>query len=378
MGTNNSAKSYSPDNSGEALEAGVGGGNPIAPARGRIIGLDMLRVFCCICIIALHESGFVMSHYKYWSLINTFVRPTLWVFFMLSGYFLLEKPVKSITRFYIKRLSKVGIGLVVYSIVYQTLWNIKTVKSLGQLIKLISVRQILTGTVPWADHFWFVYAIIPMYILTPFIIEGFRNMSDKYFIYFLCVVFFFMTIPPYFLDFFKLNIDINILISGESFSYYILGYAILRLKLYKYKKIIYTAGILNFIATYIFNFIAKLDLNLYTSSINMVIASVFYFVLFYNMAFLNKSGKISRIITYFSISTYSIFLVHIYVLRQFPFQLQLTGDYRYKMIINVLIIFVVSFILSQIADFLVTNPLNYCVKWLTDAYDKAKLKAEKT
>ncbi len=314
--------------------------------------------------------------YKYWSIINTIVRPTLWVFFALSGFLLLERPIKSVTNFYLTRISKAVIGLVVYSIIYQTAWDTNNFNSIRDSIKLISYKQMLSGTVPWAEHFWFVYSILALYILTPFISDCFKSMTNKRFIYFVSIVLGFMVMLPILKNFFNVSININIMIGNEAFFYYILGYTILRLELFRFKKIIYISGILTLILTYQFNFNSKLALNLYTTSINMVILSIFYFVLFYNCSFISKfSGTLARVITHVSKSTYSIFLIHIYVMRHLPNYSYFPEEtYRYQLIINIILIFVVSFIFTQIIDFIVTNPINKLVTKLIKHCDPRKFK----
>jgi surface polysaccharide O-acyltransferase-like enzyme len=338
-----------------------------APAFFRNSGLDLLRIFCCICIIALHDSGLIVQHIKYWSLINAFVRPSLWVFFMLSGYFLLEKPVKSIAEFYVLRLSKLIIPLIFYSFIYQGLWDLRALHSPYQFFGKLSLISIVSGTVPQAAHFWFVYSLIGLYILTPFLNESFKKMSDGTLKTFLAVLFVFVTVPMYLQSIFHIKINIDILVGTVQFFYYVLGYAILRFRIYRHKAVIYAAGIANFIVTYFFNFIPSLSTNLYTSSVNMAIAAVFYFVLFYHISgFFKKSGSIAqKIILLFSKSTYGIYLIHIYVLRHLngtPFTFT-AYNYRVQIFINVFAIFIVSFIITELVDNIAVNPLNHLIKY---------------
>jgi len=332
----------------------------------RNIGLDLLRIFSCISIIALHESGFISNHYKYWSFVSTIVRPALWVFLMLSGFFILSKPIKSIPSFYFQKILKLLVPLVVYAFIYQTMWDIGTNRSISQVLGLISWRQIVSGTVPWADHFWFIYTLLGLYLAAPFLNDWFHKMTNKRFADLLILSLVFLTIPPLLQNAFGFKINVTVIFGTEFFSYFILGYAILRLELFKYKKFVYIGGVLSFILTYIFNYISIFVPNLYTSSLNMLFSSIFLFVLFYNSKLLVNAPKlVCRLIKYISDSTYSIFLIHIFVMRKLPDVFNLSdSNYRTQTIINVLAIFIISFLLAQVIDYLIVKPLLWLINKL--------------
>lgn len=56
----------------------------------REYALDILRIYCCYCIIMLHVSGHLNVNGNFWRLVQGVVRPALWCFMMLSGYFILH------------------------------------------------------------------------------------------------------------------------------------------------------------------------------------------------------------------------------------------------------------------------------------------------
>lgn len=58
--------------------------------NSRNVSLDLLRIFFCYCIIVLHETGFITEYSFKWSSFQVIVRPALFAFVSISGYFLLN------------------------------------------------------------------------------------------------------------------------------------------------------------------------------------------------------------------------------------------------------------------------------------------------
>lgn len=88
----------------------------------RDYALDLLRILSCLGIVILHESGYMPLTSIGWSTYQALVRPCLWVFALISGYFILGRPIKDMKSFYLKKVSTIVIPLIVYSLIYQ-LWN---------------------------------------------------------------------------------------------------------------------------------------------------------------------------------------------------------------------------------------------------------------
>ena len=95
---------------------------------------------------------------------------------MLSGALLLPVKNESIGNFFRKRFTKVAIPLVVYYILY-----IVAKEGLVWLRPdhwILMLRRILTGAPMEAPHFWLVYVIIWLYVLTPFMRYIVHNIPD--------------------------------------------------------------------------------------------------------------------------------------------------------------------------------------------------------
>ena len=108
------------------------------------------------------------GEYLFSLVLDTAARISVPCFFMISGALLLgrEEPLEK----HWKRLLRFVIALVVWSAVYY-FWNTYYMKSEYDL------RQILY--VPAEAHLWYLYAMIPIYLVMPFFQVMCRHMNLK-------------------------------------------------------------------------------------------------------------------------------------------------------------------------------------------------------
>lgn len=94
--------------------------------KERNYGLDLLRVFLCLCVIAIHSLAYFgyMNHY-FDMIFPVFLVATDGLFFMLSGYFNLYKEFNStsdILKFYKKKIICVLLPFLGF-VLFWTLWD---------------------------------------------------------------------------------------------------------------------------------------------------------------------------------------------------------------------------------------------------------------
>jgi surface polysaccharide O-acyltransferase-like enzyme len=147
---------------------------------------------------------------------------------MISGYLILRQP-NSLQHGYFKRLLKIGIPLVVWSIVYLVVrwWTIGT-DLMGNSINFYNgIRCILSGNV--SAHLWFLYVIFALYLVAPILHSYLKSASRENKIYFLllwgCACF----LCPIIFGALKILFDIdkvnlNFYIVGGSVGYFVAGY----------------------------------------------------------------------------------------------------------------------------------------------------------
>lgn len=152
--------------------------------KERKIYLDYLRVIATVFVICVHTvslaatmvapgstSFHVLEIFDF-----TFLSCNL-LFVMISGALLLPVRGEKIGTFFRKRFSKVAVPLVVYYILY-----VCAKEGLEWLYPdhwLSMIRRILTGAPEEAPHFWLVYVILWLYVLTPFLRWIVQHIPDS-------------------------------------------------------------------------------------------------------------------------------------------------------------------------------------------------------
>ena len=150
---------------------------------GRQVYIDDLRVIATVFVIGVHTVSLAATMTEYGSIpfrvltiFNFIFLSCNLLFVMLSGALLLPVKNESIGNFFRKRFTKVAIPLVVYYILY-----IVAKEGLVWLRPdhwILMLRRILTGAPMEAPHFWLVYVIIWLYVLTPFMRYIVHNIPD--------------------------------------------------------------------------------------------------------------------------------------------------------------------------------------------------------
>lgn len=147
---------------------------------------DFLRVISCIGIIGLHVTGDRTDTLGLF--FEQCFRISLPMFFLLSGVLILtsEKELK-IGAFYLNRFEKIGIPMIIYAFYYSCWINLghpilelPTAQSAAAFVGLMpsAISWNLAG--PQYFHTWFLYEIVGIYLVMPFVKKGLNAMSDGY------------------------------------------------------------------------------------------------------------------------------------------------------------------------------------------------------
>lgn len=141
----------------------------------QIAWLNSSRALAIFAVVTLHVSAILLSEkntasLEWWAgnLINSSVRWCVPVFIMISGALLLEdNQAAKITAFYKNRLKKIMVPLIFWSIFFIVWSLLKLNIKEGNISNYNILSRLITGT-PYY-HMWFIYMILPLYILTPFL-----------------------------------------------------------------------------------------------------------------------------------------------------------------------------------------------------------------
>lgn len=215
--------------------------------------------------------------------------------------------------FYKRKLFTLLIPLVIYSLIYQIYYNYTNINSLLSFIKSFSFQSILSDQV--GNHLWFVYQLTGFYLAAPFLQEMFEGLSKKMLITFLGMVYCFTGIIDY-LEMFGIQIAFTSIFRGVFCFYFVLGYVVSRIDIQKYKVPILIIGIINYVVMFCMEYFGLLKQNLYTSSVNMIIGVLFYYVLFLQVRS-DWPQWMRKSIIFLSGKTYSIYLIHVLFLSVF-------------------------------------------------------------
>lgn len=282
--------------------------------------------------------------------------------FMISGYLLLSSQ-DTIFTFLVKRITKIIIPLITWSIFY--LWWDGAFKQYTSLIASIkfAIRGILTGPVYF--HLWFLYVLLGLYLVTPIIRRFVQAASDLELFYFIGLWIFSTII--FNLLFQLRGITISLLtqpyVSGF-LGYFVAGYYLGKID-FSIRQVWIATSIFILVtimrtlwAYYLTVDGGKFDTNLFEYiTWHVIIASFTGFIMLKSLAqYLEKwtLPNVKRIIAVVSGTTFGIYLVHPQILKLLEtgvsgFHLSTDSTHPlFAIPLTVLVTFFLSFVLVYI------------------------------
>lgn len=158
---------------------------------GGIVYIDVLRYLAICLVIALHcvvghiNNTEIYGTRTWWlcSVINSFGRMGVPVFFMISGFLLLSGGgALDIKSFYKKRFLRLAVPFLVWDAVYY----LECCIIQGSWSLLPFFQQLVRQGSKY--HLWFIYQIMGLYLLTPFLKKIVDHSSTEELLVFLAVV----------------------------------------------------------------------------------------------------------------------------------------------------------------------------------------------
>lgn len=297
----------------------------------RDYSIDLLRISAALAVVLLHSSVFLNAYPVnsiHWMIANVSDSITRWavpVFVMISGAFLLKKEItlKLLYGKYIKHL-------LILLISWNFLYNLPIIKTCFPL-SIEGVLSLFLFPGPAGYQLWYLYMLIGVYMLIPFIKKIVDGGGSKY-----LLVLWFLT---------------GVLLSGVDFTFlgdkskmwteYIIcfpfvirfvGYFVLGYYLYnevilsrRQRVVVYCAGILGILSTIIGTYVLSSNLGTLVEyfydyhNITVMLASVAIFVFFkYNKIFVTftNNSKVRNIVGKLSNLSLGVYLVHTLILGQ--------------------------------------------------------------
>jgi len=197
-----------------------------------MIWVDVLRVIATFSVVWLHSAAPLLYKYNelpivsWWiaNIYDSIVRMCVPSFFMLSGFLLLNKD-EDIYCFFTKRISKVVVPLIIWSVFY-ILW-----KTYYQRMDVISPHSFYSLIfTPACFHLWFLYAIVGLYLFVPILRVLVRYSSKELLYYFVILWFVAVSIIPFIEKAINIKSQIDLKMISGYVGYLVVGYILGNIK----------------------------------------------------------------------------------------------------------------------------------------------------
>lgn len=323
--------------------------------------ISILNVLACIGVVILHtfETGYTSdANFVFEVLIRAIAYCAVPVFFMITGATLIDYRERYDTKtFFKKRLLKVIIPLIIWSIIYFIINFFKGKFSINDLsFKFVFEYFFLVKTNP---IFWFFVVIIGIYLAIPVISLIPQETRRKAFLYIIIITFVFNQFLPDLLYHLNLNYNYDLkfpLTYSGWISFIFIGYYIDKYEIVKkHRVIIYVLGIIGFLTMVVPTIFISYHKNescswfdeYYDAPCVLYSASVFLFF----KSKINNNQIVTKIMPFFNFvapTTLGIYVLHIAIrdfLRYFY-----TYSYFGMNLVLTLIILTICFIVVKIVQ----------------------------
>lgn len=155
--------------------------------RSRVTYVDIARLAAAFAVVLLHTAGLRLSLCEpesgkfFWAAaFDCFARWSVPLFIMISGMLFLGREV-DIKKLWTKNIFRLVTAFIFWSYLY----NLYTARAAGggAEIFLTALKKMPGG----AMHLWFIFVILGLYVVTPFISRMTKNMTKREAEYFLLV-----------------------------------------------------------------------------------------------------------------------------------------------------------------------------------------------
>lgn len=282
--------------------------------KERLINIDLFKIICIVAVIVIHVSSYNVFETEYSSLLqenfsvinffNMITRFSVPGFIMISGMFLLEKKI-SIKDIFRKYIFRITVLYCIFSFLYSIIACYK------------NNVDILSFFFRGDYHLWYLYLIVGIYLVTPFLKKVVEDKNIT--IYFLILSLIFSSVIPLIQRI--INIDgiktafslLNVYMPMGYVGYYVAGYFFSKNKVNK--SLFYILGLLGLISNIIiFKSISYYD-EIY-NSVFLLPGTVFQTIaIFLFFKDLKIRKNLVPIVTFISKHTLSIYLTHIFIIK---------------------------------------------------------------
>lgn len=297
------------------------------PKRDFILWADLIRVIATVLVVVIHVSGQITNVWGEvpngsWLIADIYggiARVCVPLFFMISGFLLLPR-VESLSAFYRKRIPKVLIPYIVWSLIY--LWwfcgNHPGTCTPSFIRDLLLVR----GTY---YHLWFLRALLGIYLILPVLRLMVQPEADRKILWYLIALWLvFQTGLTLAKQFWGFQLGLNVPLATGFIGFFFLGYLLGAWSLSRLTIIVSAvAWVLGTLATIVGTYLltqysGKFEGFFYDFlSLNVIVASAAAFLL---LRWMSESKvfalpNVHELLRWLASASFGIYLVHILVIE---------------------------------------------------------------
>jgi len=293
--------------------------------------VDFIRVTAVYLVILAHVSGQLTNIWgqiseDQWIIADIYggiARASVPLFFMISGYLLLPRS-ENLRDFYAKRVTKVLIPLVVWSLIYLGWYcgghpNACTPSLIQDLL-------LVQGT---SYHLWFLYSLLSIYLVLPVLRLMIRPDTDQKLLWYLIILWLIfkptLTIANRFWNF---RINISAPLATGFVCYFLLGYLLGGIALSRLKIILSIvmwsfSTLVTIVGTYLFTKSSGIYDGFFYDfvSLNVILASGAAFILlrWISEAPIFASPQVHMLTRSLATGAFGIYLIHVIVIEVLSF-----------------------------------------------------------
>lgn len=342
--------------------------------------IDFLRIFSMFAVVFLHTASDILrteyntALWHFSNALTSLFGVSVPIFFMISGAMLLsnDKSV-SIKDLYKIRLKKIVLPFLFWSlfaVVYFLITEYFYYNNFN--LSALKYRLVHFLSEPVTIHLWFMYALIPVYIILPFLKILIDNINKKQTIYLFWLWFIFSILtttaqnilPERLKILFSFNYSFNLNIVGGYIGFFMLGYYLHNID-FKIKRkylilfIILDVLIISF-GTYILYILKngyfenfKTYLGIFTASL-----SVAAFLLFKDIFKDKESFKFTKLINKVSETSFGVYLIHNLVINFFNLNYFIQPEQGIIfLLLRFIMVYLISFLVIYILNLI--KPLSF-------------------
>lgn len=214
----------------------------------KLYWITNLRVFATIMVVLIHTSGGGLLRYAniphewWWTchVINGFGKFSVPVFVMISGALLLGKEI-DFFPFLQKRFLRVWVPFTVWVMITVLYHNFFENRQIS--FKKAFIDYLTMGAGNLYGHFWFIYMLLGLYLITPFVNYFVVKAKTSEVVFFLVLCLVSCSIFPLINEFTGISIRLDLQNFGGYLGYFVAGYVLKNSSLYL-NKWIYVVGFL--------------------------------------------------------------------------------------------------------------------------------------